>query len=212
MRHPFEESPNNRDPWEAIAQLKKDMQFIYMVRHPVDRAYSHYAHHMRCGCTMTFENALKSNSIYLDTSRYQKQLEYFRSHMPDAPLLLVEFDEFKNDTEGSVGNIVDFLKIKNDLMDETFDTHKNGRTSEYYISSMVRKIPFFSQIRKMVPRNIWSCMRSILHASPAAQVANRRASTPPMLADTRAKLLEVFEPDIVAVERFLARSLSAWRV
>ena len=212
MRYPFKESPNNRDPWSDIAQLDQDMQFIYMVRNPVDRAYSHYKHHMRRGCKLTFEQALESNSVYVDTSRYAMQLEHFKSAMPDAPLLILEFEKFKRDAESVTSEVFDFLGIENHVLDDAADNHANTG-QEFYISSMVRRIPFFSQFRSLVPDSAWSFMRSTIRSSVAVnRFVNRRTSTPPMLPATRSRLLEMFEPDIVAVERLLGRSLAHWRI
>ncbi|MCH2162643.1 MAG: sulfotransferase, partial [Phycisphaerales bacterium] len=156
MRWPFAEAPNDRDPWPDIAELDKALRFIYMVRHPVDRAYSHYGHHMRTGCTMSFEDALQKNSIYVDTSRYSKQLEHFRSHLPDAPLLVLEFGDFKNNQARCFQQVFDFLDIRHHTPDDSVETHENRKGPEHYISHTAKKIPILWQARQLLPRRMRS--------------------------------------------------------
>ena len=57
------------DSSRLVADTVPDAKFIYMMRHPVDRAFSHYGHHMREGIMMTFEEALEKDIIYVDCGK-----------------------------------------------------------------------------------------------------------------------------------------------
>jgi hypothetical protein len=51
--------PHTPDVPRRIMNLLPNPKFIYLMRNPVERAYSHYCHHMRFEVTMTFEEALQ---------------------------------------------------------------------------------------------------------------------------------------------------------
>ena len=212
MRWPFEEAPNNRDPWPDISKIDKEIRFIYMVRHPVDRAYSHYGHHMRTGCTMSFEEAMERNSVYIDTSRYSEQIRHFRRYMPDAPLLIVDFDEFTSNQAGCMKRIHTFLGVKEHQPDENPAVRMNHKGPEHLISHTINRIPILRSSRRLFPPSVRNRLRSILIASPIGKLAHRRTETPPMLPETRSRLIEAFEADVSCIERLTNRPLPNWRI
>ncbi len=69
--------PNKPNVPERIYKNLREIKFIYIMRHPVARAYSHYVHHMRTGVTMTFEEALSKDDIYINCSKYWMQIERY---------------------------------------------------------------------------------------------------------------------------------------
>ena len=211
MRWPFKESPNNRDPWPDISKIDKELRFIYMVRHPVDRAYSHYGHHMRRGCTMSFEDALDRNSIYIDTSRYADQLRHFRTHMPDAPLLILDFEQFVSNQQECMNQVFEFLGVKACDSYALNSDEMNLKGPEHIINHTINRFPILRGARRLVPSSMRGGLRSALLASPIGKLAHRRSSTTPMRPETRSRLIELFEPDICHLEELMNRPLPKWR-
>jgi CRISPR-associated endonuclease Cas1 subtype I-B len=58
--------PHFGDVAGRIARDLPNVKLIYIMRHPVDRAYSHYAHNMQWGVTMSFEEALEAFEDSID--------------------------------------------------------------------------------------------------------------------------------------------------
>ena len=75
---------------------------------------------------MTFAEAIASNSIHVDPSRYGMQLEHSRRHMRNAPLPIVEFDRFKIRTMPACEQVLDPLGVEPCGLEDGFGTHRTG--------------------------------------------------------------------------------------
>ena len=74
---------------ERIAELIPDVRLLYIVRDPVARIRSHYQTRVAEGAEkLPLLEALATNSIYLDYSRYAMQIEQYLEHFPDEQLLV----------------------------------------------------------------------------------------------------------------------------
>ena len=86
---------------EAAKRIKKNFtnpKFIVVLRHPMERAYSHYLMSVRRGYeTLSFENAIineqkrlkkgwfsKQNFSYLDRGNYYNQISNYKSIFPNS--------------------------------------------------------------------------------------------------------------------------------
>ena len=79
--------PHTPDVPERVFKLVPEVKFIYILRHPIERTYSHYLHHMREGVTMSFEQALQKNNIYVDCSKYMMQINHYLRFFPKENFL-----------------------------------------------------------------------------------------------------------------------------
>ena len=85
-----------------IKQQHPDARFLYMLRHPVDRAVSAYWHEVRAGRELRpLERALAEDRYYLGTSRYAERLERFLAHFDLDRFLMIDFAAFKRDHIGT---------------------------------------------------------------------------------------------------------------
>ena len=154
MRYPFQEKPNTKNPWPEISRLEKTPKFIYIIRHPVDRAYSHYVHHMRYGCTMTFEEAIDQNPIYVDCSRYATQIDVFREHLPDAKMLVLNFDDVVHNRTGITYMALEFLRLPSILPPDPHHSMMNRSDNRAFFSNLMSKVPMWSTARKFISPKI----------------------------------------------------------
>jgi len=74
-----------------MASVVPDVRLVYLVRDPVERALSQYAHHVRDGTERrpVAEALLDPASQYVARSRYHERLQPFLSHFPPAQVLTV---------------------------------------------------------------------------------------------------------------------------
>lgn len=77
-------SPSFPEVPARMASVVPDVRLLYLVRDPVARALSQYAHHLRDGAeTRPAEQALLDpDSQYVARSRYHERLEPFLTHFP----------------------------------------------------------------------------------------------------------------------------------
>ena len=101
--------PHTEDAAAQIADLLPNAKLIYIVRHPVERAYSHYAHHMREGVTKTFEQAIADDAIYVDCSMYMRQIERYLRHYDSKSILCVLTEDLETRPRATLDAILDFM-------------------------------------------------------------------------------------------------------
>lgn len=116
----------------------KEVKFIFILRNPIDRAYSHYLMTCRRGLeTLSFQDALeseydrinhptnhpgyysaepghfeKNHYGYRLHSTYSFMLEYLMAHIDKSYIKLILFDEFARNQLNSINDICSFLQIE----------------------------------------------------------------------------------------------------
>jgi len=124
----------NYVPKRIYDTLGTDVKFIFILRNPVKRAFSHYQMSMRRGFeTLSFDEAIKieserikeddsqdefyksktHNFSYIDRGYYSKQIKEFLTYFPAENMLFIIFEEdfIKNKTS-TLESIYDFLGLK----------------------------------------------------------------------------------------------------
>jgi hypothetical protein len=115
----------NPESVDRILKHNPDAKLIFVLRHPVDRAYSLYWHQYGMGREFrTFENAIKKepklikksyhhlkNYSYVERSRYKLQFEEILKKVPPENLLLLDFVSLTKNTKKSVNAIFSFLNV-----------------------------------------------------------------------------------------------------
>ena len=120
---------------ERMAGVVPDARLIYVIRHPVDRILSHYAHRVASGAeTAPIEVAVFDNPIYVDYSRYALQVEQYLEHFPREQLLIVESEELRHHRGPTMRRIYDFLAVDPDYLAPTL-------SQEFYRTGQRRKYP-----------------------------------------------------------------------
>lgn len=79
-----------------LAQHAPWARLIYVVRDPIARAQSQYAHAWNMGDMKVLPQNLMRTDEYdslVDVSSYARQLQEWRAHFPDEAILIVDFDQ-----------------------------------------------------------------------------------------------------------------------
>lgn len=115
-----------------IRKLIESPRFICILRHPVERAYSHYLMSVRKGFEiLQFPDALKAEDnrrasgedeyylphhSYMKRAAYSEQIMRYRKTFPDSEFLYVKFDELfgENTCQSEYSRICKFLGLKSD--------------------------------------------------------------------------------------------------
>ena len=187
----------------SIERIKKhlpNVKLIFIMRNPIDRAYSLYWHQIKMGREYnSFERAveledekIKKNYYnfkmysYLERSRYAKQVRNIKSHFNDDQLLFIPFEVFiKNELE--ILNVVfEFLGV-----------HKINDIAELKISNIPKnkaKIPKYMFILKLT-----AFLNKLKFERLARFLLTRTLiykNPPKMSLNTKKKLEEVLSDDI----------------
>ena len=194
-----------------------DARFLLVLRDPVERAHSLYLHNRRMGVepAHTFERALELESSragskrfarrspehpamfrYVETGRYDEQLQRYFDLFPRERFLIHTFEEFREDPERVVLEAHRFLGVEpTPLMTYPVAMRNNG-------------IPVLAPIARRISNsyNRGSSFRRAL----ATQLVRWRRDVPEMQPTTRADLREQLEPSVRRLSSMLDRPPMWW--
>jgi hypothetical protein len=194
-------------------RLDETPHMVVVLRHPADRAYSHYVYH-RMGAVEpapTFEQALEDEDNrraqhwnmqwrYRETGLYGQHLARYQDLFGSERLLILLHEEF-DDAPAVFRRVFEFLGI-----DTQIPINVDGKVNE----SGVSKGSFASWI--LQNRNpVKLLARKILPAAARSKLRHQLTERPPaMTSKTRAELVAFYREDILMTESLIGRDLSAW--
>lgn len=210
------------DAPERIRALASDARVVAVLRHPLDRAWSHFVQHRSQGrepCARFMDAVAQEERRmqdgwapfwgYTGLSRYADQLERWRAHFPAAQLGVFLFDDLATDADGFMSRLLDFLGLEPGAPCVAPVTARN----EAYLP---RSLGFARAVAD--GDGHWSAlMRAVLplpwraHIKWLLQRANGRPPAGELTPGERARLVGLFDADIGYVERLLQRDLPDWR-
>lgn len=211
-----------------IAEHAPHAKFIYIMRHPVERLYSHYGHTMQerwskdpsCG-VVSLEEFVETDVEAVSASLYIRQIERYLQFFPRSRFLFLTLDDLREDPSDVLREVQRFLDLEKAELVEDIPVVAN-RTGDLLARVRVRNVlrslrstRSASLIAKAVPRSwrpqargtIIECANSFLAGRMRRQFRNELS---PLLPERRARLLEIFKTPTEELEAFLGRNLSSW--
>jgi hypothetical protein len=187
----------------AIARDVPAARVVVILRHPVDRAFSHFSHFVTAGGEDLddFAEAVRAEASrqaegfpftyqYLGWSRYSAQLRPFLRKFGADRVLVHLFDDLCHDPETVVRTTLRFLGVDADGPLPPVGRHNVVRT------------PAVGNRR----------VRSLLRRARTAGPGGPDPARPTLDPSLRAELTAEFDEEIRALEELIDRDLSAWRV
>lgn len=206
--------PQFGDVASKIAQIVPKAKLIYIMRHPIDRAYSHYGHHMRSGVTMTFEEALEKESAYVNISLYMNQIKQYLNYFKKSSIHFVIFEELKASPEQTLNDLQKFLGLEiHNLVEKGMITANKGGAEHYLWFEMIRVIEtrqLLVKVKKIIPSDVRKKLFTLFKLSPIGRRMQNSYYLPPMKPETRDRLLNLFHKPNEELAYFLERNLSLW--
>ena len=199
-----------------ILAVCPDPRFLFLLRNPVDRAYSHYWHAVRKGYeTLPFEEALQMENTriqqspharrrfsYVARGRYVLQLKRFEGAFGKDRMLLLLSSDMKANAGQIRRDCSTFLAID----EKKFPAGAHDLPARNVARSSRRNA------LRIARRYLCRGGRLPLLRRWLDRVNLRPAKYPEMSSDTRQRLLSLFEDDIVALEELSGFDLSGWRL
>lgn len=200
---------------QRIAKMLPESKFIFILRNPIDRAYSHYWHSVKYAYeTISFAEAIKLESSrirkneqyhrqysYLDRGKYAEQLSRFYCKFEKKNILVILFDQLIENPHQVLGNCASFLDIdaklfSSDLIEKIKAKKNQSRLPRsYYVQK-------FSSKMKNSPLLFLSVLIDKLNL--------KLTNYPPMATEIRNYLQDYFEPEIQKLEKLIDQDLSYW--
>jgi hypothetical protein len=107
--------PLRQDVPERMASLVPDARLVYIVRDPIDRMVSGYKALRAIGRErLPIDVAFRKRPMYTDIGRYTTQLDRFMEHFSREQLLVLVFDDLRDDAGTVVNRVFDFVGVEGD--------------------------------------------------------------------------------------------------
>lgn len=192
-----------------------DLKLICSLRHPVERAWSNHLFNIREGYLegddLSFESVLQDNPMYLERSLYAVALTPWFNAFPREQILVLFQEDIAGDASGEARRVLDFLGVAGDTLSTAETRHNRGDMVRF---PGIRKL-HRQTARRMERAGLGGITRWVRGTS--AWRAFRRSTrldpdtvVPPMNAATRARLVEAFTPDVIALMRLLEVRTLPW--
>lgn len=197
-----------RESAKRMAAVIPEARLIALLRNPVDRAYSHYWHARAKKIEpLSFEGALAAEPSrleegslrshldysYLDRGRYLPQLLNVTSSFPRDALLVILFEDLRDEPQRTFATVCDFLGL-----DPSQSPPEVGRTANPY--RRIRSV----NIRRLSRRLPGPARRAMGRLNTKAE------TYPKMAGPTRLELSERFQTGNEQLAEWLGRDLSIW--
>ena len=202
---------------QRIKRVLPDVKLIFVLRHPVDRAYSHYWLEVRLGLEpLSFEEALlkeprrlatgslfnRIHYSYIDRGRYAAQLERFLKLFPRRNIFVATHRELRSNPADLLARISRFLGIDH----RYWENH--AFTRGYNVGRSPRSWG--------IHRAGVTIARRLGHSPPGIllrlglMLLNTKRGYPPMRSGTRRMLLNHYKAWNKKLEKMLGLELDWW--
>jgi hypothetical protein len=199
---------------DRIAHYIPEAKLIAILRNPVDRAYSCYKHlialepHSFAGALEAEDDRIKNNWAHLWHYRqggyYYTQLQRYFDKFDSKQIRIYLFDDLIKAPLSITHDAFEFLGVDPKFTPNL--THKNVSNNPK-IKSLQNIVNGKSRIRAL-SKNFFP---KEVRASVARRIRGWNSKDfPPMSEDVKKKLIEVYYPDILQLEKLVGRDLSHW--
>jgi hypothetical protein len=204
---------DERVPRRIADALGDRVRLLFVLRHPADRAYSHYWHEIRHGFeSLPFEAALaaeperlrkgywwRRHYSYLDRGRYATQLERFRACVAPERILVVLYEELRRDPEGVARRCAEFLGVAPDggRAHPPGASHRNPAL-----------LPRSAALQRLTGRLRRPGLDWIARGIDRVNLVSRRY--PPLAADTRRRIIDLLADEIERLGPLAGADVSHW--
>jgi len=205
--------------------LNSNLKFIVILRHPVDRAYSHYLMSKRRGYEdLSFKEAVllenerintndyykKSHFSYISRGLYLNQLERYLEYFDRNSFLFLSFEsDIRSNLDSTVYRIEEFLGIGHELLSS--NVHSNA-ASEVRSKSIQRLTRGDSILKKIIKKVLGNSARAKIKKYLINLNESKRNKSESLDPDLRSQLMTTyFSQEIPALEKLTGLDLSNWK-
>jgi hypothetical protein len=206
---------------EVYGRNYKKLKIIICLRNPADRAHSQYMMFKRDDNEpLSFEEAIKPEIIqerlnngwnvfydYISFGMYYQQVNTFLQEFPNTKVIL--FDDFVRSPDGVLVELMEFLEIEKIHLDAGKDSRYNVSGIPKYrkLDNFVSKPNLLKSLSKPVMKKM---MSKDARYKLKSRIRNAYIVKPSMRAETRNRLISIYQEDVLRLQRLLDRDLTNW--
>ncbi|MGI9431489.1 MAG: sulfotransferase domain-containing protein [Myxococcota bacterium] len=189
---------------ERIAATVPNVRLLYLMRDPVERAYSHYVHrwsrelHPDEPFRESFREFVAHDPMCLDSSDYELQIRRYWDHFPREALLLLRMDDLLGDPAALLRRVCGFIGVDPDcdLLAAGPVASNPGGVSEkklrYRFTKPLRHIPGAESLGRRVPKAWRDRAYGLLRGSGLGERVREAYQPAPLSEEDRRRLADRF--------------------
>lgn len=218
---------------ERLSSALPHAKLVYLMRHPVDRLYSHYIHEMKdrfCrsgGRVTAFEQFVEDDLEGRCAGQYFTQIRHMLTYFPASQLWPILFEDLCDSPCAVLAQVQRFLGIEvidlvgqgsiqaNSTQSVVTSTIPNRFSRR--LASRVRRAPgigtFVDSLPVLPRRRLRRGFEGLMARSPWGQRAGIRfqRSLSPMTPVVRSRLCAMYADEVDGLADWLGRDLSHWK-
>jgi len=209
------------DAQRRLHEAVPDAKLIALLRDPVDRAHSNWAHLWSAGlepqgdfvkaCRLERQRADAEWATfwrYLDLGRYGEQLQRLYQRFPREQVLVLRYRQLRDEPASTLDQICGFLGVETGVIPEVPPENVTAHASDSWrtraLSSLLRAA---STIEPYIPPRWWRRAEIAL----SAQIQREQRPRQPLTPEQRAILIPHFADDIRLLEELTGTSFADWQ-
>lgn len=209
--------PNFPESAARIAQTLPQVKLIYIMRNPIDRAYSYYTQVNRYRPIQeTFEDYICRTTEALDTSHYVLQIKQYLQFFPRESVLFLLLEDITKQPDLIVRQVCRFIGI-DDQIDCTKGVLIANQGKQVFedtirgkITAPLKSIPLVAATATLLPQEWRNQAYNFLQKSAYGKGIRNQYAPQPMRPETRRMLIDKFRIPNQELAEFLNRDLSHW--
>ena len=183
-----------------------EAKIIISLRHPIDRAYSHYImnHYTGVDNENTFEEALKApiNSIwgscnqYLEMGLYYNQVKAYFDVFPKEQIKILIYEDWINNLELEIKGLFEFLGLAavDSIFDKTVESNKIQLVKKKALLNFLRQNKIKALIKNLISQKRVNTLKAYFFNDNSKEIEKIKP-------DLRQELILKFKEDIKNLSR-----------
>ena len=210
---------------ECAKRIKNTLgtiKIIFILRNPVDRAYSHYLMTKGRGLEkLSFKEAIlkeqnrlnthynKIHYSYISRGFYSEQIRRFETIFGEENIQIYFFEDLVNNTQKVIADILEFTKIPSFEFDFTIKSNVASQAKSKTLRDFIYKPnPIKKAIGKLIPIKSWKDKLAHTVASINKKPLKKKPLSP---IEKKEIYQQFYRKEITELEKKYNRNLSHWK-
>lgn len=191
------------DACRRIHTVLPRVKLIFLLRNPIDRAFSEYRMRLLTGREQgVFEDVIKRNTVYLEQGFYVDQIKRFLRFFPKEQMFVIISEEFKKDKQETLKDVLEFLDVSSSFVFPVLREEHVGLRGYSSLFGFLLRLHNRMGIHGF--KKVSSRVRDLF-------IALDRWKTPMTLnSDVRSKMVEFYRESKMELECLIDKDLSIW--
>jgi hypothetical protein len=196
---------------KRIAETLPDVKIIFIVRNPIERAFSHYWHERsKNKIAFGFEEVFENYDLYQNwivPGFYSRHFDRYESHLASEQIKIMFFEDLVADQQSYLQEVYDFLELPD------YTPSMLGKKSNDGQQRGIYQYKFYQSIRRAVGQNVPESIIKLLRPIDnwvIEVVTSQNEYEQGMEESVRRQLERVFLEEAKRLESYTDRSFDHW--